>query len=578
MKKLTLILSFILTIVCAFAQNDQQILFSIGNENITKAEFLKAYQKNSSLQGATEKDLRDYLNLYIDYRIKVQEAKHLKLDTAQVFQKEWESYKDQYAQQYLIDSEVSDNLLEETYDRARYHVRTSHILLQLSPNALPKDTLATYHKIMKIRDEIISGMNFNEAAAKYSEDPSARDFINPQTKRLQHGNKGDLGYFSVFEMIYPFETAAYSTPVGSVSMPIRSQFGYHLVYVQDRIPAIAKLYVSQIFISDTNALNGNNKDAVYQQYNKIKERIQRGEQFEALAAEISEDRATKNNGGRMEPCAPSRRPGNFIAAVVNLKNNQISEPVPSSIGWHILRLDSVVYTTVNDEFKYMLKNRLSRDNRSKKSKETLVQRLKSEYNYNESGKKAAMKFLNKNLPENYFQIRNFNVDSIKGIEKLKPMFTFADRKYTVQDFGKYFSRFQGAQFDGKMSDFLDKLFQNFTSEKILQYERTQLMTKYPEYREVVNEVYDGLMIYEINSLKVWNAAIQDTIGAKKFYESIKEQFATNDLLHPYKTFDEVRAVVIGLYQDKLEKDWIKELHQKYPIKLNEDVFQSILKK
>lgn len=571
--------AFVLMMNAAVAQNGDPVLMTIGNESVTKSDFIKAYQKNSSLSEATEADLRDYLRLYSDYRMKVQEAKKLQLDTAKAFQKEWEAYKSQYAQQYLIDTEVSDQLLEETTDRARYHVRASHILVRLPQNATPKDTLAAYHKIMKIREEIVNGLNFNEAAERYSEDESARDFVNPQTKRHQPGNRGELGYFSALEMIYPFETAAFTTPVGQVSMPVRTQFGYHLVYVQDKIPAVAKIFISQIFIKDTAALNSKvNHDAVMNKYAQIKQKFQQGTSFNELTAEYSEDNATKNNGGRMEPFTPNRRPGNFVFAAISLKPGQISEPVPSSIGWHIIRLDSVVYTTVNDEFKYMIKNRLSRDSRSKKSKESLVEKLKVEYKYDESGKKAAMKFFAKNMPDNYFQSRHIAPDSLKGIEKLKPMCTFADQKLTAVDFANYLKRFQGVQVSTSMDKFLENVFPNFVSDNMLRYESTRLMDKYPEYRDVVNEVYDGLLIYEVNSVKVWNAALEDTVGTMRYYEQIKAQFPSGDSLNPYKPFEEVRAVVISQYQDKLEKEWVAQLREKYPVKINEEVFKTILKK
>jgi len=570
---------FALASATVCAQNSDPVLMTVGNETVTKSEFIKAYQKNSSLSDATEADLREYLRLYMDYRMKVQEAKALKLDTAKQFQQEWASYKSQYAQQYLIDTEVSDQLLDETTDRARYHVRASHILIRIPEEASPKDTLAAYHKILKIREEIANGLDFSEAAVLYSDDPSARDFVNPQSKRMQYGNRGDIGYFSVLEMIYPFETAAYNTPIGQISQPVRTQFGYHLVYVQDKIPAIAKMFVSQIFIKDSTAMDSKaDHNVALQKCALIRHKYAQGVSFDSLAAQFSEDNATSHNGGRMEPFSPNRRPGNYIQAAINLKPGQISEPVPSVIGWHILKLDSIVYTTVNDEFKYMIKNRLARDARSKKSKESLVEKLKVEYNYEESGKKAAMKFFQKNLTDKYFQTKHLAIDSIKGIEKLKPICTYADQKLTAQDFGRYLSRFQGRQLNGTVATFLDQVYPNFVGENMLMYERTQLMDKYPEYRDVVNEVYDGLMIYEINSLKVWNAAIQDTVGAERLYEEIKTQFATGDSLNPYKPFSEVRAVVISKYQDQLEKQWVAELHEKYPVKLNEEVFRSILKK
>ena len=578
------ILSFAILMAAVFggtltAQTNDPVLMTVGNENVTKSEFVKAYQKNSLLSEATEADLRDYLRLYSEYRMKVQEAKAMQLDTARAFQKEWEAYKGQYAQQYLVDNEVSDHILQEAVDRARYHVRASHILVRLPQEASPKDTLAAYHKIMKIRDEIVGGLDFNDAAAKYSEDESARDMVNPQSGRFQYGNHGELGYFSVLEMIYPFECAAYNTPVGQVSMPVRTPFGYHLVYLQDKIPAVAKMYVSQIFIKDTAALSKTaDHSAAMAKCARIKQEFQQGVSFDTLAARYSDDQVTKNAGGRMEPFTPNRRPGNYTAAALALKDGQISDPVPSVIGWHILRLDSVVYTTVNDEFEYMIRNRVGRDSRSKKSKESLVEKLKVEYNYKEKGKAAAMKFFKKHLNENSFQTKHVAVDSLPGIEKLKPMATYADQTLTAVEFGKYLSRFQGAKLNGPIDVFLDQAFPNFVTENMLRYEGTQLMNKYPEYRDVVNEVYDGLLIYEVNARKVWNAAIQDSVGTERLYEQIKEQFATGDTAQPYRPLSEVRAVVISQYQDILEKEWVAELHKKYPVKLNEEVFQSILKR
>ena len=561
------------------AQNADPVLMTVGPEKVYKSDFIKAYQKNSSISEATEADLREYVKLYSEYRMKVMEAKLMKLDTAKVFQKEWEAYKGQYAQQYLIDTEVSDQLLQETIERARYHVRASHILVRVPQDAAPKDTLAAYHKIMKIRSEILDGLNFNDAAALYSEDESARDFINPNTHRFQYGNHGDLGYFSVLEMIYPFESAAYNTPVGQVSMPVRTLFGYHLVYVQDKIPAVAKIYVSQIFIRDTTALNTkvSHQEAMYK-LNQVRQQFAQGVPFDTLAAKWSEDPATRNNGGRMEPFTPNRRPGNYVHAALALKKGQLSEPVPSTIGWHLLRLDSVVYTTVNDEFEYLIKNRLGRDSRSKKSKESLVEKLKVEYNYKEKGKAAAMKFFKKNMPDNFFQSKHVVPDSIPGIEKLKPMCSYADKQLTARDFGKFLARFQGAQIKGSMSNFLEDAYANFLSENMLRYEKTQLMTKYPEYRDVVNEVYDGLLIFEVNAKKVWNAAIQDTVGIERLYETMKQNFPTGDSLQPYKPLSEVRAEVISKYQEILEKEWLEELHRKYPVKLDEEVFRSILRK
>lgn len=580
MKRIILPLLALTLAGSAFAQIDNSILLTVGNEKITKTEFINAYLKNNSLSTSTEKDLREYLDLYTNFRMKVQEAIALKMDTSKAFQKELSSYQNQSAQQYLTDSEVTDQLLEEAYTNARNMLRGSHILIRCLETASPKDTLAAYNKAMQIRNKIVNGLDFNEAAALYSEDESARDLINPQTQRLQHGNKGELGYFGILDMIYPFEKAAYSTPVGQVSMPIRTQFGYHLIYIQDKHPYITKVYVSQIFFRDTAALDREPSAELKAKIDDIQRKYKAGITFAELAKSYSEDLATKDSGGVMHPFVPNRRPGNYVYAALHLKDGEISEPVPSAIGWHILKLDSVQHGIFNDETKFNLKNRLQHDARARKGKESLVEKLKAEYKYEESGKDAVMKFFKKNLPATYFQSTTIAIDSLKGIEKLKPMCTFADQSVTAIDFAHYISRFQGMQLKSSVVDFLENIYPKFVTETIIRYENNHLIEKYPEHKALVNEFHDGMLLYEINSEKVWNAAIKDSVGLENFYESIKTEYPVdtpNDTLK-YKPLSEIRAVVVSRYQDYLEANWLKELHAKYPVFVDEKVFKSLLTK
>lgn len=581
MKRLALSMAAILAIGNLFAQNNNDILVKIGKESITKSAFVNAYNKNNDLSAASEKDLREYLDLFINYRMKVQEAQVLKMDTSAAFVRELASYENQSAQQYLIDSEVSEQLLDEAFERAKSQVRASHILVMCGTSATPKDTLAAYHKIMQIRDKIMKGMDFNEAAVLYSEDKSARDYMNPQSGRMQRGNRGELGFFSVLEMIYPFESAAYNTPVGQVSMPVRSQYGYHLVYVQEKVPAMSQIYLSQIFIADTQALTGVSNPKVMDKVREVSRRLNDGSSsFAEVAQEFSEDMATKDIGGVMTPFQPSRRPGNYVSAAIHLQPGEVSEPVPTSMGWHFLRLDSIIYVNMNEEGRYILKNRLTRDPRSRKSQSSFIAKLKREYNYEESGKKAVMKFFNKNLTENYFSTTKEEAVTLPGIEKLRPMCTFADTQLTAEQFAQFLNRFKGMPLNGTLADVLERVFPTFVSENMMAYEKAHLKNKYPEFRDLVEEFHDGMLLYEINSQKVWNAAVEDTAALEAYYETIKSSYPTVDSLGQpaFKPLEEVRASVINKYQDYLESQWLKELHEKYPVTVDEKVFRSILKK
>lgn len=576
-----LALSFTLCASLSFAQdNPEKPLMTIGDEAVSKAEFVNTFSKNNDLKKTKPQELRDYLDLFINFKLKVKEGKALKIDTSSAFQAELSSYINQSAQQYLTDNEMTERLYKECVDRAKKHVHASHILINCSPDASPKDSLAAYKKAIKIRKQILKGMDFNEAAVKYSEDPSARDYVNPQNGRKQAGNKGDISYFTVFNLIYPFETGAYNTPVGKVSMPIRTRFGYHLIYVHDVVPAISKIYAAHILISDTNAKHGIMSEETKGKIEEIQQKLSQGVPFAQLVVEYSEDIATNIKEGRMQPFAPNQRAGNFVAATIHLKNNETSQPVASVFGWHIIKLDSIVYLTVDEDYEANLRMKVGRDSRSLISKESFIAKLKKQYNYEESGKTQGIKYLCANIPTDYFQSTTTDITTLPGITELPPMATYANLQASVQEFAKYISRFQGIDLTTSLEKFLNERFEKFMEDKLYNYEKENLINKYPDFRELVNEYHDGMILYEINSQKIWTQAITDTAGLHEYYEKIKKNYPIDPNANPveYKPLNEIKAVVITEFQNHLDELWLQELRQKYPVVINEDVYATILKK
>ena len=560
------------------AQNKSDILVKIGDQEITTEDFLNTYSKNNNLNTATENDLRDYLDLFINFKMKVLEGQELKMDTARQFKLELQSYKRQSAQQYLVDKEVTEALVDEATSRAKVNIRASHILINCPEKATGKDTVAAYNKAIAIRNEILSGkITFADAAYRDSDDPSARDMVNPQNGRLHYGNKGDLGYFTVFDLIYPFENAAYSTKVGEISMPVRTRFGYHLIYVTDRIDAVQEISIAQIFVADTLARMGQQSAATAKKLADIQNALNNGTSFEDAVKQYSDDRTT-DNGGVQEPFAPNRRQGDFVKAVLSLQPEQISQPIASQNGWHIVKLIEAKPVVLDDDMLYSLRNRISRDDRSHKSKDSFIAKLKKEYNYNESGRAKAMKLFRKNMPDEFFQMKDAKLLKTPGIEKLKPMCTYADQQITAEEFAKYFDRFKGMRLKpDEFNDFLNERFEAYMQEKMTRFERDRLEEKYPEFRALVQEFHDGMVLYEINTKKVWTAATSDTLGLEKFYEANKEKYIDPVTAEPSK-LDEIRALVITDYQEYLDKQWVEELKKKYNPTVNQKAFEAILKK
>ena len=575
MKKSILSICLLAFLYAASAQDTNAVLFTVGKESVTVTEFINTFNKNNTLSKATESELRDYLDLFINFKLKVMDGIDTQIDTALVFQRELASYRSQSAQSYLVDREVTEQLIKEAIERSKQMIRASHILIMVATDASPKDTLVAYNKALDIRKKILSGaITFPEAAVQSSEDPSARNEV--RSGKIQYGNKGDLGYFSAFELIYPFETVAYNTPVGNISMPVRTQFGYHLVWVQDRQPVVSKIDISQILLLDTAACFERISPKVKETLALIEGALQAGEDFAALAGQYTEDPMSREKGGRLEPFTPNRRPGDYVKQALSLKENEISASFPSVIGWHIIKLNELVVSEMKDEeMRYTTITKIQKDSRSTKSVESLIEKLKKEYHFADKGKSAAFNFLLKKLNTETTMPPATDLLAMAGINKLKHMAAFANQTITIQDFIHYLDRFQGKELNNQAETFLNTQYEVFIKDVLLTYEYDNLENKYPEYKELIREYHHGMILFEMNNERVWSESLRDSVKLEAFYEKIKLNYLDQEG-NP-KPLLEIRSAVLTEYQDELEREWLNELRRRYPVWINEELFKSILK-
>ena len=578
MKKTLLSICFTTFLFLIYAQNLNDILFKVGDESVTATDFIYIYDKNNSFEKATTDEIRDYLDLYINFKLKVRDGLDIQIDTTTNFQRELASYKSQIAKSYLTDKDVTEHLIKEAIERSKWMLRASHILVACPPDATPKDSLIAYNKILDIRKKIISKeYTFPEAAVQFSEDPSAKDDIG-KNGMIQYGNKGDLGYFSTFGLIYPFETAAYNTPVGNYSMPVRTQFGYHIVWVQDKQPIVSKISVSHILLLDSAAHLGNMSSNVKEKIASIQEKLKEEYIFETLAEQYSDDPSSKENGGKLDPFTPtaSRRQGDFIKQCISLEKGQVSEPFSSVIGWHIIKLYEIDRPDIKDEdMKSTVTSKIQRDARSNKSVESLIEKLKKEYNYNEKGKKTAFNLLLKKLNVETEMPAETDLLTISGIDKLKPIASFSNQNIIIQDFIKYLDRFKGTEISNHVNNFLEMKYQSFLKEIILKYEFENLENKYPEYKELISEYRYGMILFEMNNEKIWSESLKDTVSLEIFYENMKYNYL--DEAENPKPLAEIRSLVLTDYQNEIEKEWLSQLKEKYPVWINEELFKVIVK-
>jgi len=499
----------------------KDILMTIAGEEISKNEFLNVYYKNN-IKGEPidKKTLDEYLDLFINFKLKVKEAETLGLDTVGEFIKELAGYRKQLAQTLLTDKDVTEQLIKEAYDRMQYDIRASHILIRVDNNSSPKDTLEAYNKVVKLRNRIIKGEAFDKVAIEASEDLSARDTEATDKRPAMKGNGGDLGYFTALDMVYPFENGAYNTKVGEVSQPIRSAFGYHLIKVTDKKPAMGRVQVAHILKSIPKNANDSVAASKKAEIDKIYNQIVAGESFEELAQKNSDDKGSGSKGGVLPWFGVNRMVPEFIETIAGLKNNNdVSKPIKTLYGYHIIKLLDRKGIDTYDNLYSELKSRVSRDSRSNLSKDMFVGRVKKEYNFTEE--------LNNLQP--FYKIVDDSIFAgkwkVETARDLKDtLFKIADKVFTQQDFANYLFKQQGNRTKENIENYVNTAYNTYVDETCTNYEDSRLEIKDADFKNLMKEYRDGILLFELTQTKVWSKAINDTTGLEKFYETIKKNY------------------------------------------------------
>ena len=645
-------------------KSNDEVLMTVGQEEVTVSEFETIFQKNNDLEQVEETYLREYTDLFIKFKRKVLDAEEMQLDTSAGFQQELAGYRKQLARPYLTDKQAEEGLIAEAYGRMQYEVRASHILLKLDENALPVDTLKTYNRALSLRTKIRNGADFNTVAQANSEDPSAKT------------NGGDLGYFSAFRMVYPFESAAFNTKVGDVSMPFRTRFGYHIVNVVDKRENRGEMRVAHIMIEERSM---GSVPATEEEIATASERLKQlleffddGQSFDDLVR-YSDDKGSAKKGGELPWFGTGQMVPEFEMAAFSLENvGDISEPVKTMYGWHIIKLLEKKGIPSLEEAKADIERRIKRDSRNSRGQEALAKKIQKENNFREYA----------NLDMFY----TADVETIWSDAGLKTagrtLFTLAGKSFTQDDFVTYIFANKTPIDQTKMVQAVNTMYKTWVEQICVNLEDAQLEDKHPEFKALMKEYRDGIMLFDLMDAKVWSKAVEDTVGLEQYHNLMKENYrwgeradatlftclnkkvakrvrslASNrksvkalsreelDLLElgkgefyltdenilkivnkgnalnlqlenkkfsqgtnahvdavwsvgmtvnevtdnavvfseiravlppELKTFKEARGKVISDYQNYLEAAWLKDLAERYPATINEEVFQSLL--
>jgi peptidyl-prolyl cis-trans isomerase SurA len=502
------------------SKNSDPVIETIGGKPIHASDFAYVYNKNNSNaeNAYTRESLKEYLELYTNFRLKVSEAEKLGLDTAEAFNKELDGYKKQLAQPYLTEKGVSEQLAKEAYERMKEEVNASHILITVNPDADPKDTLAAYNKIVEIRNKAIGGESFEKLAEEFSQDPSAK------------ANKGSLGYFSALQMVYPFENAAYNTPKGQISAPVRTRFGYHTLKVNDRRKSQGQVRAAHIMIRATQNMPAADSIAASQKIQEIYNRLQKGEDWKQLAEQFSEDANSKSKGGELPWFSTGRMiPAFEETAFALTAKDEISKPFHTPYGWHIIKLLERKELEPYSELEANIKSKVAKDSRSDLNKTVLLQRLKKENNFIEHPQALEMAVL---LADSTLLNGSWNKKAEPS--KNAALFSISSKNYTINDFFEYLASSAKKSREKKTaspSQVMKNLYKAYAEEKLIGYEEAHLEDKYRDYKMLVKEYRDGILLFQLMDEKVWSKAINDTTGLKDFFNKNQQKYKWDTRAH-----------------------------------------------
>lgn len=526
--KLFVLAAFAMPALFAQAQSklDKEVLMTIGNEKITVKDFTDVYYKNNLKSEVIEKkSVDEYLDLFVNFRMKVMEAEALQLDTSAKFKRELAGYRKQLAKPFMSSDDISDELLQEAYQRKLKDIRASHILIRCDKHALPSDTLKAYNKAIDIRKKALKGENFGDLAVRYSDDPSAKDTKATAETPARKGNHGDLGYFTVFDMVYPFETGAYNTKEGEISMPVRSDFGYHLIKVQSVTDAMGTIQAAHIFLQLPFDASAEDEAATKQKADNIYKELmdQEGKNWNAAVTQYTDDRGTVSRGGALSNFTVSRIVPEFIEVCKSLEINEIAKPVRTMYGYHIIKLLNKTGVGSFEKESKSLSERIEKDMRSKKSEEVVLKQIRKEYNFkaNDKNIEAFMATVDSTiLNAAYVPAPNADMDAI--------LFTIDGQAYKVKDFVTYIDKKQTRQKYVTPATYAYQLYEVYSNETMMDYADAHLEEKYPEFKTMVEEYRDGILLFDLMDREVWTKAVKDTTGLKEFHERNADKYMWED--------------------------------------------------
>lgn len=490
------------------AQNaNDPVFISIGDHDISLSEFERIYKKNNANPNIEQQSVEEYLDLFINYKLKVIEAMNRGMDSSNAFQREFMTYRKQLVKPYTIDEEIMNDMIREIYERKKTELNVSHIILSPQENEA-LDSATAVDQLLHARERILKGADFGTVARELSDDPSVAN------------NGGNLGYFTALRYVPEFEEVCYELEPGEVSMPFQTRFGYHIVQLNDKRPSRGQVKVAHIMLMTPQGLSQEAAQEIQEKIDMLYDSLQQGSSFTELAGRHSEDRSSAVKGGELDWFGSGRMVPEFEEAAFNLEQpGDISEPMQTSFGWHIIKLLDKKQLGSFENEKQSLKSLMNRLAYFRDLNNQSVEKLKEKFNFT---------FMPENLQVFYDEIDSSFYEQkwkMNDPESLDRVVMKLDGKvYTQKDFYHYLKGRQNIRHRSALDDIIDREKEQFIEQSLRALEMQRVEEENPELAHLLQEYHDGILLFELTDQMVWTRAIEDTTGLEKFFNEHKEDY------------------------------------------------------
>jgi len=566
---LSLLLISLITVVVACSSKKKVVLAEIGDEKLYLHDFEKEYMKTiNNIDTARNKSMeekRDFLNLLIKFRLKVKDARDRGLLESPEIQQDLREYKKNFISTFLIDKEVVEPNIKILYERKKFEIRASHILVNLSQTPSLEDSLKAYQKAEDILKRL-ENEPFENVAMSMSDDKTAQQ------------NGGDLYYFTGGMTVTEFEDAVYNLNIGEITKePVRTMFGLHIVKLTDKKKRNDGIRASHILIQDKKDSLGNIIDsmATYNRAKEILDRIKNGEDFGALAKELSEDPGSKDKGGDLGFFDRRRMVQSFDSAAFSLEVGEVSDIVRTPFGFHIIKLTEIKEYAPFDDQVETLKSEFKRGNMFKTAYADYLAKAREDYNFmiDPSGLKFLIsKFDSTNT------LSAAKLDSIFTGEDMKIVLaTYKDGQVTVEDMVQYLNTNREFASNAPNTRTIVRIIEGAVDMPLLSMIAIEEDIEDDEdYIKLLTDYENGLLTFKIDQEELWSKIKITDEEMKKYYDEHQAEFTIKesgeDKVSP---FENVKSSISStLQQEKfkeMEQAYVDRLKQKYPVVIHDEV-------